>query len=222
MPTFAPHIRVSFGGTSRSPFSSGVEEIWNCTVNCIPTPGGTFDESGYLNGMHASLAAWFESATTYMSNLSNLTYVKCNRINAAGHYADPTGVFFYDYPEAHPGSQAPIDPPIITTAYTWTTALKRGPGSHGRVYPPNNGLGPAGSQHINDLALPNMVAAAKQLLDAIAHTPTVGPAQLIPVVASGVNATNTPITGVSIGNIKDVQRKRKDALKESYTRATWS
>ena len=218
---YSPHIRVTFGGTLDDAVTQLPTEIWACTVNVIPAVGtpANFDSDGYLADVAPALGAWFSNSASYISSLALLTYVKANAIGANGHYASETQSHVFDYDLGARGDSGPKNPDIISICTTWDTAIKRGPGSHGRVFLPNPCYGTNTSITITPTDQANAVAAGKALLTALAGTV---PATIVyPVVASGVNATNSLITGVRVGSVKDVQRRRKDALKETYVSANW-
>ena len=218
---YDPHIRVTFGGTLDDAVTQLPTEIWACTVNVLPAVGFSpdFDSDGYLADVAPALAAWFSDPSSYISSLALLTYVKANAIAANGHYESETASHVFDYDVASRGDVAPKNPDIMTVCTSWDTAIKRGPGAHGRVFLPNPCYGTNTSITITPGDQANAVAAGKALLTALAGTV---PATIVhPVVASGVNATNALITGVRVGSVKDVQRRRKDALKETYVAANW-
>lgn len=217
---FAPHYRVSFGGSLSE--SGVVDEIWNCTVNCADrsseAPG--FSEDDYLNDINGPLKTWFSSLDAGNSSKATLEYVKCNLINAEGNYnSDDSHTFFYATPFGT-GFAAPKYPQIITTAVSWGTTRARGPGAHGRIYPPNNTFDDATTLEMSAANQTALVRAGQALLTALNNTP--GGNTLHPVVASKVDASLTDIIEVLVGSVKDVQRRRKDALVEVYQKGLFA
>lgn len=215
---FAPHARVSFGGNLNIFGTAGVD-IWNCNINVVMSD---FTEAGcdaYLAAIQANLKTWFTGVNNEMSNLSDLRYVKCNRIGADGKYMNPSLTHRFDYTSIGTGPKAPSMPGYLTLAYSWSTAQMRGAGSKGRIYPPNAPTAAAGGQPIAlASSIANAVNSAKSLLTLIGSA---GVTATTPVIASGVNAALTPITGVRVGNEIDVQRRRRNALPEVYSAAAW-
>jgi hypothetical protein len=152
-----------------------------------------------------------------MSQGATLDWLKVNTIGPDGKYADPSVVHRHDYSGAIAGGLAPIFPDILTCCWSWRTAKTRGPGSHGRIYPPNNTVGSSNQMNLGTDDRARHLVAAQNLF----HLLSVGDgdlAEMTQVIASKVNATNTPITEIWVGSILDVQRRRKDAETEVYTK----
>jgi hypothetical protein len=200
---FAPHSRVSFGGRLIS--TGEPDEIWSCNVNVIHT--GT--DAAYMAAILTPLRGWFGS-DSQCSQSSSIDYVKVNAIGPNGGYADPTSTTQHIY-DGGRGPVAPAAPSIMSLATSWSTALGRGPGAHGRIYLPNFVQAAAGTMQVpNSFALA-VQAAGKALLTALSNGGGT------PVVASAVGSgSNTTITGVRVGDIYDTQRRRKNAYNEVY------
>jgi hypothetical protein len=225
---YALHHRFSFGGHLNLDSAQG--EIWECTVNAVGRDG-TADESfafdSYLAQVKDNMGTWFSSHGGIAIG-ATLDYIKLNLIGADGRYVDRTSSHRLDYTPAPQGGDIPINPDIISTATSWFTALARGPGAHGRVYLPNFTYGGNNDMHIPTADQTKAATAGIGLLTVMNNSGGGGltwwgvtPPDhhvLIPVVASRVNATNTDILGVKVGSVKDVQRRRKSALKETYVR----
>lgn len=102
----------------------------------------------------------------------------------------------------------------------------RGIASNGRIYPPISLTVTAGSPRVGASMQNSARDAGKALLSAI-NQPTGGTFAIAPCVVSrgangglGAGALEL-ITSVRVGNVVDVQRRRKNALKESYVSANW-
>lgn len=216
MMTFKLHHRVTFGGTLAESNAGAPDEIWACNVNVTGVDAEGFDEEAYLDSIAPRLATWFSSVDGHMSNEAALTYVKCNQVGPDGLYVDKTTTHRRDINPVAQGVAAPVDPSIISIAISWSTDKARGPGSHGRIYPPNATVGSSGQMFLTGFSGPQIATSGFQLLGILQNDGHAGPT-LAPVVASKVNATNTQITGVRVGSVKDVQRRRKSALRETYS-----
>lgn len=216
---YAPHWRLVLGGG----WIGGVTapgETWECSVNCDDDIVGALDPVAWLAAHAASdIAGWFTNPANWMSSAAVLQYVKLNRIGADGRYTDPTHPHTFGLSPTSGGRGASY-PPFLSVAYTWTTARFRGPGSKGRVYLPTavQTVSPS-SEFLSDLDSANGVTSAKNLLTAV-HSGLAG-ARLVPVVASNVDASLTPITGVRVGSVIDVQRRRKNKGAEVYVASSW-
>lgn len=217
---YAPHTLVAFGGRLNASLAGGVDEIWECTVRGVQLDDHTrpvTNPQAYVDGVAGPLAAWYASVTSLMNGFSSLDFVKANSIGPDGKYSDPSTVHRHDYTPGIGGGLTPVFPDIISCCWSWRSAKTRGPGSHGRIYPPNNTIGVSNNMALDSAARDRHLTAAQNLM----HVLSVGDgdlAEMTPVIASKVNATNTPITEIWIGSILDVQRRRKSAETEIYTK----
>lgn len=217
---YAPHTLVVFGGVLSANFAGGTDEIWQCGIRGVQADDHSSpvkNPEAYMNGLATPLANWFGDAQNLMSTGATLTFLKVNSIGPDGKYSDPSNTHRHDYVPPIQGGLAPIVPDILTCCWSWRTAKTRGPGSHGRIYPPNNTVGSSPSMGIGGSDRDRHLAAAQRLF----HIIKLGDgdlAEMDPVIASKVNATNTIITEIWIGSIYDVQRRRKNAEVEIYTK----
>jgi hypothetical protein len=188
-------------------------------------PGGggpVADPDSYIFDKAAPLAAWFNRSdppAMFPVNAS-LDWLKAAPINASGHYSDPVA-HVHDYaPHIAGMGGSNMQPDILCLALSWETAvaIRRGVyASHGRIYPPNYAQPLVAPSYMRVTATEQAgwVTHAKLLLTILSADPS--PA--VPIVASGHGGEFQPITGVRVGDVLDVQRRRKDALKESYAAA---
>nr|CRY97259.1 hypothetical protein [uncultured prokaryote] len=223
---YKPHTLVAFGGTLKD---GGLNEIWQVGIRVVQPAGSgaptepLTDPAAYMEGISLVLGDWYGGSVLHTSE-ATLDWLKVNNIGADGKYSDPSSSNVYDYsPKITPTGDA-LYPNVLCTAYSWLTDVARGPGRTGRIYLPNNAaaLATPGGMLLNAGSPGAMLTDALALLDVINNTasPDTGePAQ--PVVASKVNATNSNITSVRIGNVLDMQRRRKNKLVESYTAGAW-
>lgn len=217
---YAPHTRVSFGGSLEN--GTVFDEIWNCNVNVI-TPdigGGPLENPiDYLAEIAPNLAVWFGAAASNISSRARLEYVKANSIGANGKYSDALNSNQFDFDTFTIGHIDPIWPGIISIVTSWRTSATRGPGSKGRVYLPNGTVGTAINLILDAGSQASYVTAGKNLLTVLRNNG--GDNEALPVVASGVAATNRAIVAVAVGSVIDVQRRRKNALTETYVQSDW-
>lgn len=218
---YAPHALVQFGGAIAS--VSGPSEQWSCTVRVwqqsVPgsgTGGFLTDPANYLSSIVAPLQNWFTTSTNKVPADITLTYIKANNINGAGHYNEPvTHQIAANALGAAVGQGVPA---FCCVAFTWETGLTRGKAHRGRTYTPNYGYKVQAGSQLGSSDVANAAQSGKNLLLALSQnvlTPTAY--RVAPVVASSSGAINL-ITGVSVDNIYDVQRRRKNHL--AGTRST--
>ena len=215
---FGPHLRIVMSGNLTSEVQA---EVWACAINAVPGSGATtdFDGDAYLAAVHASLATWFHAPTSHIGATATLQFLKINAIGADGRYATPATPHTYEFSPEIVGAGTDNNPDIISLRTSWQTARRRGPGSHGGIYLPNYTLGDGVHMSVDPGGQAIARDAGKALLTLLS-APS-GGLTVHPVIASKVDASNTAITGVTVGNILDVQRRRKNRLKETYLASPW-
>lgn len=222
---YAPHTLVAFGG--RLTEVTANDEVWECTVRGMSAAGGSplnapIDESGldqYLSEIAAPLSAWFSAATSHHGG--TLEWVKANNIGADGKYTSPT-THVHDYAPVVAGA-ATGSPTFLSIAISWRTGRTRPPGAHGRIYPPNYPVGAnVGTSVVPASTVTQLVSAGQSLLTLLANRVNADHIWFAPEIVSKINAVHEPITAVFVGNVMDVQRRRKNATKETYSGGPWS
>jgi len=216
---YANHWLMAIGGTLGN--TGGANEIWQCGIRGLPNPGSGLslgDADQGLSKIHEAVRAWFVSDNANMRNDATIAYCKLNEIGPDGRYVDPT-TNVYDYPDGTFGAAVPEMPSFLSVAFSWTTDRNRGPGARGRIYPPV-AIPHSPGDVVSTLLTNAYVTAAKGLLDAISN-PSSGIFVMGPAVVSKIGAVIQPITGVRVGNVIDVQRRRKNALVEVYATSDW-
>lgn len=217
---YSAHTLVSFGGTLAADAAGGSPEIWQVGIRGVQADDHSSpvkNPVAYMNGLAPALATWYAQATSLMSTKSTLDWLKVNSIGPDGKYLDASNTNRHDFSPVIPGAMPAIVPDILSVCWSWRTAKKRGPGSHGRIYPINNVVGGSNLMALSSSDRDRHLTAAQNLF----HILQIGDgdlAEMTPVIASKVNATNTPITEIWIGSIYDVQRRRKSAEVEIYTK----
>ena len=218
---YARHTLVAWGGTLNTGSGSSTPEIWECTVRGVQADQleqPVTDPVAYMQGVAPALLAWHTNAQNLQSASADLRWLKVNTIRPDGRYEDQANTNRHDFPAGSLGGATQVQPPIITLAWSWRTAKERGPGSHGRIYPPNGTQATPGSMILSSGQQQQQLDAAQRLLTLL-QIGNGDTAAMMPCVCSRVNATNTPITDIWVGNVWDVQRRRKDALVELYSKA---
>lgn len=130
-----PHFQLAWGGTIGTP----AVEVWSNRVNWANNQSGDapFDNvQAACTAVAADVRAWFIDTDSQIGAGCQLNWVKLNFINAQGAYRDPITAR-YDYPV--PAGGVNTSSPVIwpqTYCLTLRTALARGRGHSGRVYPP--------------------------------------------------------------------------------------
>jgi hypothetical protein len=186
-------------------------------VRGIPNDGSGLtltDEETFLDFLKDRFAAWYGSHSMCRSD-AKLDWLKCNRIAPDGTYAEAGVTHERLYTPGILGPNGEGVPTILTCCWSWRTARSRGPGSHGRIYPPVS-LGPGPSMIIPTADVTDLLTAAKDFLGVLAapNFPEVGNGFAVCVVSD--QDVIEPVTRVTVGNVIDVQRRRKNQLAETY------
>ena len=213
---YPQHLLCAFGGELNG--SGGDAEIWQCGIRGIPGVADSYsDLPAMLTAITGRLKTWFALPASRMSSSSTLNWVKLNEIGPDGKYVNPvTNISDFS---GVAGGVASTVPEILTLCISWTTGLSRGYAHRGRIYPPA-ALNSGPSMYAVDNEDGQLVDAGKALLTAVAGDGTSAYRGIEPRVVSSHGAINI-ITGVTVGNVLDVQRRRKNALVETYLASAW-
>src|SRR5664279_1514445 len=148
-----------------------------------------------------------------MDPKAKLTFLKVNHVGADGKYVD-TGITHVTDLAPTLGGSTHTMPGYCSVAYTWETAVKRGPGHRGRIYPPNAaGLEVLHAFTMSDASATASATAGAALLTILKNASGANGTKGKPVVASKIGGQLVTITGVSVDNIFDIQSRRKNRIK---------
>lgn len=215
---FGPHALVAFGGRLNT--NSVPNEIWQCGIRVTGSGDGfVADPDLYLSEAAIAIADVL-AGSDLMPATTKVDYVKCNNIAPDGKYADPTS-HTYDTTVAVQPTAQPKMPDILSLVISWGTGIQRGPAAKGRIYLPNYAAGPISidRMRVQTATAQDAVGLGQALLDAVANT--AGTVSVTPVVASAINGTIRPIISIRVGDVVDVQRRRKNAMVETYSSGPW-
>nr|CRY97265.1 hypothetical protein [uncultured prokaryote] len=213
---YRPHTLITLAG--RLAEQSVADEIWQIGVRGLNPAGGDtpVDPAEFANlaaAVQPGLATWFASAGAKIPVLVNYQQLKIVNIGADGKYtSEPyTPVFS---PITGNSATHGIGPSFLSLAYSWETGVVGRRGKRGRVYPPN--FGQTFVQDTAQVSAASITAtgvAAKAFLAALDQSGD--EFQFQPAVVSSLGPWGY-INKIRIGNVMDVQRRRKDAVAETY------
>lgn len=188
-------------------------EIWQCNIrgNFI----GTDDQvDGWLNAVKGPVSAWYANVDHLLRNDSALTLLKCNQIGGGGQYENPNTT--HEVSVNVSGASAINTPAFLSVVYSWGTANQRGYASKGRIYPPNCFTPTSnGQERMSAQQQAAHLAAAVALIKAIRQVQSPDNASFGPQVVSS-HGERSDILTCRIGDVVDVQRRRKNKLRENY------
>jgi hypothetical protein len=207
--TLRPHTLVQFGGLIH--FGGGGVDEWSCGVRLLTLDGNLpiADPAAYMDSIAAPLLAWFRDSDSDMSSAADISFVKVNNIDAAGHYSDPSGTNEHIYASAQSGSKSNALPFTTSVVYTWESDHSRGPAHRGRIYPPNVPDMTAGLiDTTNRLKHAN---AGVALIDVLGSGDA-GATTAVPSIMSNIDQAFRHIFKVSVDNLPDRQKRRQNAV----------
>lgn len=204
------HYRLSIVGTlgaSPEVFSTG----------CAYVATGPPPTQGALN-------AWADAAMIVMSgsnagavwfrgNISVSSYITNVRIYYYPSVGAPATLGAISTPASASGSGATVHPPQCATVVTLQTGIP-GASYRGRMYVPMLAGSIGSGLTRTDLSASTATNFAS-LLEVLGSTASGGLAD-DPAVVSAAAGAVTPVTSVRIGNVVDTQRRRRDALNETF------
>lgn len=207
--------RVTISGTS----STG-GEIWT-TGFYLGLEGG---DAGAVTPVMASAigAMWqtyFTAANSYTSTNYKTTQIKCAQFNADGS-TDEDNVEYYIYGSPISGvSGGAWFPPQIALVATLISSNVRGVAAKGRMFLPGVNIAVNGDGHFSPTEQGNLATAFNTFLSQVNQSVDV-PDKVI-LASSGsaplyANKANKNVEHIRIGNVYDTQRRRRNALKETY------
>lgn len=216
---YQPHTYVSFGGRN-SETPGNEDEIWQCgvrgfqgTTNQTPVPESGMED--LANAISTPLLSWYTNSASYHPSAAYLDWIKVATIGGNGHYV---GAPFVLDGLNTAGTVSDSAPSFLSVCYSFTTGTTFGKARFGRIYPPNWGTPRAGAAYITTAAQADLLAKARQFLDAMHQTGSGHSFYPFVVSSSGVSR---PISGVRIGRLWDVQRRRKNAVPNAYSGGAW-
>lgn len=211
---YSPHYLFSYGGTLGSR-----GEVWsnNIRLGSVADLDAAPNEADWLAAAQPILSSLFTGTGSKIGASTRVTYLKLNKIGADGRYVSNTesNTRFLAGTSIIAGTQTVIYPFQVSLAITWTTAFARGRGSKGRIFHPSLTAAVDDEGRISGPQALGIANAYKSFLNAIGGIAPLPGDALKPVVASGINGALNPITGVSVGDVPDTMRTRRNNLVEA-------
>jgi len=212
------HNRVLLQG------SIGTEEVWSVGINFMPaasTPASYVTTQADLNGWAGVISAVldnpaFASLALAMSTVTSIDTIVTQKIAADNTVERQSIPVDSDYV----GNGAAYKPYPTCVVLSLRTGLP-GASFRGRTYWPATGIGV--NEYGRNASTLDMAQDYAAMLYEIA-TAAVGfgtAEELRPCVFSRTKDLVTPVTQIRVGDVPDVQRRRRDALAEDYSSVTY-
>ena len=200
-------FRLDFGGPLYA-------DIWQCTLHMEGAGMPTADAA--LDDLVKDLSTWMVASQSASS--AALAWVKFNEIDPISRrYKSSTDTYERILTTPVRGSVEGNGMPQQTLCISLLTGAKRGLASRGRFYPPATVLSLGSDGTVGKPAVTSVATAARTLITNLNNWPGTDTPLGGQVVVLGGNGTTRPVTAVSVGNVMDTQRRRRNKLRESYT-----
>jgi len=177
-------------------------------------------QQSWVDGVRAAWQTFF-TAGSGISNAYSFTECKAVLLEKSGRYVNPTGALV-SYPSSTvvgPETGAPM-PPQVALVATLVAGSGKGLAGKGRMYIPgvkwaisNAGTIDLGAQTSIGTKLTDFINAVNARTDrpGVVINASRGHQKQL-----GLGARNVPVNGVRIGNVYDTQRRRRNAISETY------
>ena len=200
-------FRLDFGGPLYS-------DIWQCTLHMQGTGMPTADAA--LDDLVQDLSTWM--AASQSASAASLGWVKFNEIDPISRrYKSATDTYERILTTPVRGSVEGNGMPQQTLCVSLLTGAKRGLASRGRFYPPATVLSLGSDGTVSKTGVNLVAQAARTLINSLNNWPGTDTPFNGQVVVLGGNGVTRNVTAVSVGNVMDTQRRRRNKLRESYT-----
>lgn len=216
-----PHrvVKVTLSGTM---FGGG--EIWSTgfymgseTADAAPITA---------QGMADVSAAWetfFKNASSEISNKYTYNQLKMHVVNNDGKTLADSAQYHSPATAAVGGSASAALPPQVALVATLANSLPRGLATKGRMFLPGINSIVDATGHIGVSSTGSISTNLKTFFDAIYNDADLPGNPVLASVGRGPLHTDGAIRRIStvrVGNVFDTQRRRRNALTESYTTKT--
>lgn len=220
------NVKITFGGRLY-----GNQEIWTNGIT-IGHEDKDFDGFVYQSDKNSyqdivdNIKHWFTGPEARISHHATLEWVKFALVGTDGKYvvADDGSYVLNETYDFDPliGYLNVSVAPQLSVALTMETAVRRGAGRYGRIYPPLTGE-PSNDGYDNNhgmraTAFASLLNSINNSMDGPLTDDSVNPRV---IVASSVReGRNAIVTNVKVGRVIDTQRSRRNALVEDHANAS--
>lgn len=221
---YEPHTLVTFGGQLDETVAN--DEIWQCGVRGftdggVPVPAASLHDVALSilrgpTGAGAGLEGIWGDVRSHLANTATLKWCKAVNIGPDGKYTSEPGIAEMT---PVPGPATALAPSFCSIAISWETGFSLGKAVRGRIYLPNYGAALSIGSKIQDSVAADILAWSTVLLNTLDTSLEAVPFHPNVVSKSGVHHQ---VTGSRVGNVYDTQRRRKDAVAETYISAGWT
>lgn len=205
----SPFCRLAVIGTGYG------DEMWTWTLSLID-PGGPWEAPTEVPAGIVSAVQTFHQSTL-ISKAAKLQSIKLNLIGEDGRYVDQDDTVVHDFPTPIAGGGNFNTAAFMTTAVTLDTEARRGYASKGRFYPPYIAMPTEDNGQVPVASAQSLADQAATMINSINGDPF---GWVVGVTSSVGGGAQRRVTGVRVGRVQDVQRRRKNRLLEAHVDST--
>lgn len=196
-------------------------EIWQTGFYMGKAAGGADEPNqAFADNVRDKWLTFWTNGSNGVSQFYTFEEVKCARLGKDGKYDGSAVVTSHPAVATAGGSGGNALPPQVSLVATLIAGSGKGLAGKGRMYLPGINFPISNTGHLGTLETQTICTSLATFFQAMyddANTTDV------PINASrghikffGAGARNVPINGVRVGDVYDTQRRRRDAIQESY------
>jgi hypothetical protein len=205
---YQKHALVAIIGKWTSPDLAN--EIWQVGIRVSTHAAAGWwlaDPAAYMNAIKGPIQTWFNGSPLFPASAS-LSLLKVNNIKTDGTYAGPTTNVTTI---AGTGGTTATMPAFVSLAATLETGITLGQARRGRIYLPTAvALASSRSVTCGSADRDALRAKVKALLTILLINEPTGGLLVQPGIFSKTGSATNDINGVSVNDVFDVQRRRKN------------
>lgn len=192
-------------------------DIFSFSLRIIPDIGSEQVTQAQVDALAPSAQAMFSNANLAICSWNKMTGLKLAPIGVDGNYPPGEDAVEHVFAPSIAGGAVVntiIWPPQCSYSVGLQTAADRGPGHIGRFYLPSMAFNVnTATGKVGDLVA-SVGATIRTWINAINLVADVGTVGVIGKVGSG---SSRVVTGIRCGQVVDTQRRRRNAIDETYT-----
>lgn len=199
----------------------GGQEEWQTGFYCgLPEGAAPVPTTAFTDAVRDAWQTFFTHAPNGISDAYSFLQVKAARLGTDGKYDGSDVAVSYPAAAVYGGSSGNPLPPQIALVATLIAGSGKGLAGKGRMYLPGIKLPVDGGGHIGESSCQQIATNLATFFNAV-NASFDTPGEVINASRgqakfAGLGARNVPINGVRIGNVYDTQRRRRNALAETY------
>lgn len=216
-------IYLTWGGTMPALAGQTGKEVWQCGVRFSAIGGAGSPSAGFqafsLDDVAADIQAWYQNSNMHIASDVQLSWVKAALLRVDGVYAEDARIFSYLPALQGGGGSAALTPLQCSLVVTLASGQTTGRANYGRFYlPPMSVVRDYGQGTISSSYTAQIASQTTAMLQAVdGEISTLEHDWQLSIMSSLGNGLTKPVAEIRVGNVMDTQRRRRNAIDESYS-----